>query len=200
MRTLTRVVPFCRGLTTQLSHRYHLPSLLESKHEEEHIRLNPSLFHLYLCRLLKAPFNQRLLTILSVDCYRTAQPPSTFRTLVEYSLSHLQAFTSRNALVSMLTQMAHYHYKSEEEVLPLARRALELEEAPGAGQGWHSLKMMIALQQTTGIAPLGEEWLRKVDFSRMRPISLAMALEVLHTGGMGQSALAEELVEMFVAC
>jgi hypothetical protein len=79
MIIIRRVGASLLGITHGAKQGYHMLSLLESKYENEHIKLNPQLFPLYIHRLKNASFSERFLVVLAVDCFRTGQPQEQFR-------------------------------------------------------------------------------------------------------------------------
>lgn len=168
-----RIIP---SLLAKQRRGYHVVSLLEGKHEEEQVKLNPKLFHLYLDKLLRVGFNERFLVVFAVDAYRSSQPISTIHAIVARAVKDLALFQNRMSLVVLLNQLYLYKYNDKPVLEQLIRRAYELPEANDSGASFFNLKLLILTNEFLGLDHFPDEFYQAIDFRKFKPLTLAMVL------------------------
>jgi hypothetical protein len=180
---------------------YHVLHLLENKYEEDQMKLAPALFHLYLHKLQVAPFSERFLIVLAVDCHRTSQPLQRLEEIVNFALGNLEKFESRITLVVLLSQMHLYKYSNRTVIDRFVRRAFELEERQDSGYTFYNLKLLILIHELVGLDHYSEALYRRIDFTKFKPLAIAMVLELFYEKKLEAAyPFTDELVDMFVAC
>ena len=161
---------------SKLTRGYHVISLLEGKFDEEQIKLNPKLFHLYLDKLQKMDFSERFLVVFAVDAYRSSQPISTIHAVVTRAIMDLSLFQNRMSLVVLLNQLYLYKYDNKPIIEQLIRRAYELPEGNDSGANFYNLKLLILTNELLGLQHFPNDFYQAIDFRKFKPLTLAMVL------------------------
>ena len=175
-----------------LRHRYHVLSLLDDKHNEQNIKINPKLFHLYLDKLTTQPFNERYTAIIIMDCFRTNRTLTEFKRVLSYVLDNLHQFKGRQSLIQLLLQMYRYQYNNKEDVMKVAKATFGVKEDIASSNSYFNMRFLIVVDQLIGLGQFSEEELRGLHFQKFRPILLAMVIELFYKNKLqGKMGLTE---------
>lgn len=139
------------GLLVRVRVRYHIPNLLESKYEEDQVKLDKRLFHLFVDRLKNGLFNERYLANLALDCYRTSRPVEVYHQILAFAIANLHRIESKITITVLLNQMHLYSIKDEDTAYKLAERGLNSKEKEDGATIHAELKLMILISKLLGL-------------------------------------------------
>ena len=80
--------------------------------------------------------------------------------------------------MTLLTQMYNYKYTDKETIVKVARTFLALPTDNDIS--YFQIKFLIAVDALVGLDNFSEKELRQLNYSKLRPLQLAMVLELFY--------------------
>ena len=97
-------------LTQNNFYSYHMYYLMNSKKEQNYVKIDPKSFLLYFDYIKTKPFDSKRFILILIDCVRTGQKYDYFLELVDIGIKNLNQIKDSLTLITFCSQLFLNNY------------------------------------------------------------------------------------------